>query len=133
MKVVLDTNVLVSSVLFPLRIPAQILGLILSQKVTLLVSNPILEEYRDVLCRNEFSFPKETVYNLLRTIELTAERVSTYGKRFGLPDPDDEVFLECALEGGADFLITGNKKHFPMQSSRPVKIVSPSEFLSSMK
>jgi predicted nucleic acid-binding protein len=46
-----------------------------------------------------------------------------------LPDPDDEAFLEIAISGAADYLVTGNGAHFPSQLCQGVKVVSPSAFL----
>ena len=46
-----------------------------------------------------------------------------------LPDPDDAVYLQTALAGQADILITGNRKHFPFEEYRGIRIVSPREFL----
>ncbi len=132
MRVVVDTNVFVSATLSPAGIPAQILDLILSRRVTLLMTPAILDEYTEVMKRKEFSFNVETVDTFLRKISLYAEKVNTASHSIVLPDPDDLPFLECALAGKADFLITGNKKHFPAVPCHPIKPVSSSEFLQKI-
>ena len=53
------------------------------------------------------------------------------GKITEANDPDDNKFLECALEANADFLITGNKKHFPLKSFHRTRIVSPRDFIDT--
>ena len=133
MRVVVDTNVFVSSILSPRNLPAQILDLILSRRILLLISEKILAEYQEVLQRKEFSFDPEIVEGLLRFIQAYSEKVVLTPMKISLPDASDEPFLACALQGKVDFLITGNKKHFPLSLCRPAKIVSPGEFLELLK
>ena len=133
MRVVVDTNVFVSAILSPTGLPAQILDLILSRRITLLISSSILAEYVDVLKRKEFSFNEKTIHNLLKMIALYSEKISPAVHKISLPDPDDIPFLACALGGKADFLITGNKKHFPAAACDPVKPLSPLEFFEKIK
>ncbi len=130
MKVVVDTNVLVSAILSPSGPPAQILDLILSRRIILLISHAILSEYSEVLNRKEFSFDIKLVSAFLHILMTYAEKVTASACSIHLPDPDDEPFLACAISGNADFLITGNKKHFPEASCHPIKPVSPAEFLA---
>ena len=132
MRVVIDTNVFVSALLSPAGSPAQILELILSRRVTLLISRPILTEYTEVLKRSDFGFDETVLQEFFRMIQLYAEKIISILLDLPFPDLDDLCFLACALEGKADFLITGNKKHFPASSCKPVKVVSPSEFLSQI-
>lgn len=133
MKVVVDTNVLVSAILSPLGIPAHILDFILSRRITLLVTALILAEYNEVLHRKEFSFNEKTIKNLFRIIQLNAEQVLAIKVSRKIPDPDDQIFLDCAMTGSAHFLITGNKKHFPSHLCYPIKVVSPAEFLTKIR
>ena len=130
---VADTNVLVSAILAPAGPPAQILDLVLSRRITLIVNSLVLAEYEEVLKRREFGFGEKTVRDLLAFLELYAERAAPAPSGRQLPDPDDECFLSCALGGGAEFLVTGNKKHFPPVLCRPVKPVLPAEFLEAVK
>lgn len=133
MKAVVDTNVFVSAALSPSGLPAQILQLVLSRKIVILISPPIMKEYAEVLARKEFSFSPNTIREYLRAIGLYAQAVTGIFSSPALPDRDDEVFLACALEGKADFLITGNKKHFPAPLCKPILVVSPREFLEIIK
>ena len=69
MKIVLDTNVLISSLINPNGIPAKILNLILSQKIILLYDNRILNEYYNVLRRDKFQFSDELILPLMDFIK----------------------------------------------------------------
>lgn len=130
MKVVVDTNILVSAILSPLGPPAQIVKLILSRKMTLLISGPIVREYAEVLDRKEFGFNPSIIRDFLQSLSLYSEKVSTEPLETHLPDPDDKIFLACALAGNADFLITGNLKHFPSHLCKPIRVISARDFLN---
>ncbi len=127
MNTVIDTNVLVSGLLHPERIPAAILSLLLNGKIIPLYDNRIISEYADVLSRKKFGFSKETVYPLLDYIQNEGIFVpaSPVQKRF--TDDGDKKFYEVAISGNAQYLITGNKKHYPKDSL----IISPADFVES--
>jgi uncharacterized protein len=129
MKIVLDTNVLVAGLLSPFGTPAQVLQLILAGKVGLCVDARILTEYRDVLARPKFGFDADAVADLMEFIEQVAEAVAPTPWGLDLPDSADAMFLEVARAGQADYLVTGNLKHFPARKRREVRVVSPAQFL----
>ena len=128
MKIVVDTNVLVSALIRAKGIPARILDLILSGQVATVLDHRIYAEYRDVFLRPEFGFAPEPVDNLLDFLLQSSERVYTINTSVALPDPYDGKFLEVAIEGSADFLVTGNLKHFPVRRRYGVGVVSPREW-----
>ena len=130
MKIVVDTNVLVSALIQPEGIPARILDLILSGQVEIVLDNRIYAEYQDVLLRPEFGFAPELVDGLLEFLLQSGERVYSIKTSVALPDVYDGKFLEVAIDGTADFLVTGNLKHFPRRQRRGVRVVSPREFLN---
>lgn len=125
MRAVLDTNVIVSALLNPSGSPASVLTLVLRGTVTLLIDNRILFEYADVLRREKFSFPRRAVDPLLDFFKPSTLYVSASLTSAKLPDEDDRPFYEVAVSGDADYLITGNKSHFPR---KPI-VVSPKQFL----
>ncbi len=129
MKIVLDTNVLVSGLLTPFGPSGDIVRMIASGKLTLLVDVRILSEYRDVLFRPKFKFNKTHLGTFLNFIHQNGIFVSTSPLKNRLPDVDDEPFLEVALAAGAACLITGNKKHYPSSFRQGMTVLSPSEFL----
>ena len=129
MKIVLDTNVLVSGLLNPLGAPGQIVRMVSSGTIHLCCDARILSEYRQVLGREKFAFDAEGVSSLLQEIEANACWASPRPLPAPLPDLEDEPFLEAALTGEARCLITGNLKHYPSRLREGAVILSPSEFL----
>ncbi len=129
MKIVLDTNVLVSALLTPRGPAAQILDLIAQQKVTLLFDERILEEYREVLQRPKFGFEGTLTGELILFLETLGEFVHATPLWVSLPDSSDQMFAEVAKDGAADALITGNLRHFPARLCRGLKVLSPAQFL----
>jgi putative PIN family toxin of toxin-antitoxin system len=127
-RIVLDTNVLVSAVLKPESKPARILDLVLSGSATLLLDQRILYEYREVLLRPKFGLDAGLVDDFLAFLDRIAEFVPAAPLSRTIPDPDDLPFLEVAVTGQADYLVTGNVKDFgkPPQS---LAILTPEEFL----
>ena len=125
MKIVLDTNVLVSGLLSPQGAPATVLRSVLAGSVSICVAERILSEYRIVLARSKFDFDVERVAVLLGFLEATGEPVLAPPLNLSLADPSDEAFVEVAVASAADFLVTGNLKHFPAESLRGVRAISP--------
>ena len=124
MKVVIDTNVLVSALYSRNGAPARVFSLVLAGEITPCFDYRIMEEYRDVLCRAKFGFPKQAVENLLKWFE--AYGVSLLAKPMDarFTDESDKKFYEVAKTSGA-LLITGNSRHFPADGI----VVSVNEFL----
>ena len=128
MRVVLDTNVLVAGLLNPSGTPGRVVDLFLAGKLTLLVDDRILTEYRAVLPRPKFPFEPEEIASLLNAVESEAVRIAAHPVDLQLSDPADLPFLEVALSGNAGSLITGNARHFRAAVDR-VRIESPAEFI----
>ena len=129
MRVVLDTNVLVSGLLSPFGPPGEIVRLVSSGSVTLCLDARVLAEYDAVLARPRFGFDEDSVVALLDYLDFASETVAAEPLSARLPNPDDEPFLEVALACGADWLVTGNLAHFPVQARAGVAVLSPAEFV----
>lgn len=129
MRIVLDTNVIVSGLLSPERAPAQILRFVLSGRVKICHDPRILLEYENVLLRPKFRFSKPLVAELVGFFKDFGESVVAMPLNVDLPDPSDAPFLEVALSGKAEYLVTGNLKHFPRAHTKEVAILSPADFL----
>ncbi len=127
-RVVLDTNVVVSAHLNSEGYERHVLDLALAGKVQLVVSDIILAEYAGVLRRPTFRFSPAEVSRALRMIRSAARCVTPQRGLSIARDPDDNRFLECAESAKADFLVTGNKRHFPKQW-RQTHIVNARELL----
>jgi len=127
-NVVLDTNVIVSAHLNEEGLERFVLDLALARKIQLFLSAKILEEYEGVLARPAFKLAPGRVSAALRSIEEAAILLHPDKSVQAAKDPDDDKFLECAAEAKADYLVTGNKKHFPEQWQQ-TRIVNAREFL----
>ncbi len=130
MKIVLDTNVLISGLLTPFGSSGEIVRLVSAGALIIQYDSRILLEYQDVLYRPKFQFDILHIDTLLAYIKQNGQVISAGPLKKRLPDPDDEPFLEIAIAGRAACLITGNKKHSPKQPRQCIKIFSPSEFIN---
>lgn len=130
MRIVLDTNVLVSGLLSPYGSTGEIVRMAASGTIELCYDARILCEYRNVLIRPAFSFNKTYVDDLIVQIKACGELVPAEPLSRKLPDPDDKPFLEAALAGRAKCLVTGNLKHYPEKKRNKTVVVSPAEFLN---
>jgi len=128
MKVVLDTNVIVSALLSPSGIPARILSLVLDGIVTIVYDNKILMEYFDVLNREKLKIDKDLVNLVVDFIDKEGEFKTAMPQTTIFDDEDDRIFYELYKTGGVDFLITGNIKHFPHERG----VVSPRKFIEKV-
>ena len=128
LKVVLDTNVLVSALLNPGGKPAQILALIHGGHITLYYDSRIFLEYENVLSRKKFPFEARDRELLLAAISHRGMALVPAPSDMDFSDTQDKKFYEAAAEAGA-YLITGNKKHFPDLSW----IVTPADFLEEIR
>ena len=133
MKIVLDTNVLVSGLLSPFGPPGEIVRMVSSGELTLCLDARVLSEYAEVLARPRFAFDQDAVAALLDFISHAGQTVAASPLPAPLPDPDDHTFLEIALAGKAEYLITGNRAHFPESLCLGVAIKSPAEFLAAYR
>lgn len=129
MRIVLDTNVLVSGLLSPHGPPGRIVDLFLDGSVTLLVDDRIVMEYREVLARPRFRFDPVDVDAVLSLIDTAGERVAAGPLSVTVQDPYDLPFLEVAHTGKADALVTGNARHFRGAAAVGVHVLSPAAFV----
>jgi putative PIN family toxin of toxin-antitoxin system len=125
MKIVLDTNVIVSALINPAGVPARVLALVLNGKAILLYDNRVFAEYETVLRRPEFDFPQTAIVDFLTYLNYEGEFVNAEPQKARLPDETDKKFYEIYKSGGADYLVTGNLKHFPGEKH----IVAPRDYL----
>lgn len=133
-KVILDTNIIISAAHNPAGKPALVLAIALSREtelVSMYISKEVWEEYREVITRDKFNyFNQRHVKELLTQIKRHAKVVKPSVPISVIKmDPADNRILECALAAAADYLVTGNIKHFPFKKFQKTRIVSPQEFL----
>jgi uncharacterized protein len=125
-RVVVDSNVYVSALVFG-GIPQKVLDLLQSRGMKLYVSQPIMDEVAGVLVK-KFRWTQAELAQFLPPLWERRILLKPTVRLDVSPDPDDNCVLECAEAAGADFLITGNTKHFP-KSYKTTSVVNPRQFL----
>lgn len=130
MKIVLDTNVLISALVFPGGKPDKILDRVRQGEMELVLSPFILSEFGRVL-RDKFGFSKREADDSIHAVRVMA-RLITPNEQISViaAKEDDNRILECAVAAQADFLVTGDKQHLlPLGTYRGVQIVAPARLL----
>ena len=107
------------------------LRLALGTSARLCVCEEIYAEYEKVLPRPKLAIRRETISATLAAIRAQGYWLGVREQATGASDPSDNIFLSCASAACADYLVTGNLKHFPTAWG-PTKIVSPSAFLAGL-
>ncbi len=129
LRLVIDTNIVVSAALKPDGLQRTVLLLAITKPARLYVSDPILAEYALVLARPELKIRKGVRQQLLQLIRSRAHRVAPAKRLQVTADPDDNIFLECADAARADYLVTGNTRHFP-KFWKKTKVITSREFIN---
>jgi putative PIN family toxin of toxin-antitoxin system len=128
-RVVLDTNVLVSAMISPFGNESLVLRAVQLNKIVPCFSEKMIEEYRGVLARPKFSFAPDEIDGLIRLLQAKGLTFKPRAIKGASPDPKDDDFIACALAAEAAFLVTGNKRHFPVASCGETQVVSARELL----
>ena len=126
MRVVLDTNVLISGMINTDGTPAQIVNLLMNGRITILYDSRILKEYEEVLNRKKFGFNKNVLTPILDHIRNEGEYVTAEPTDAKFVDDDDKMFYEVARTAKAKCVVTGNKDHFPNEEL----VTNPKEFIA---
>lgn len=135
LRVALDTNVFISGIKTQYTPPGQILDSWMQKQIIIVTSPQLLSEIYEVLMRPAIlNLLKKTPVDVKEFMKLLMQKTFVTKGKMKLNeliiDPDDNIVLSCAVEGQAAYLITGNKKHFPFESFRGVKIVNPREIIN---
>ncbi|HEX3093824.1 MAG TPA: putative toxin-antitoxin system toxin component, PIN family [Candidatus Angelobacter sp.] len=128
LRLVIDTNVVVSAVLKPDGLQRTVFLLAIAKPARWYVSDPIMEEYSKVLARPELKIRKSLRLQVIQLIKNHTYSVTPSQLPQVTTDPDDNIFLECADAARADYLVTGNQRHFP-RFWKKTKIIHSREFL----
>ena len=134
LRVVLDANVFVSALLSPSSKPAEIIEMIQRGEILLVVSPQIIAEIESVLfyprIRKRIPFRPVEIRDFVRHLESIS--FVTSGELevdFIVADPDDNIYLACAYEGTADFIVSGDRHLLDVKSFQGIPIVNPALFL----
>jgi putative PIN family toxin of toxin-antitoxin system len=129
LRVVLDTNVLISAILFGGK-PRQILEKAIRGEIRLCLSEPILEELKGVLQRSKFDYSPEMIQFIVTELMGIADFVNPSEMiDVVLEDPEDNRILECAVEAEANYIVTGDSHLLKLRKYRSIEVVSPVTFL----
>ena len=129
-RVVIDTNVVISALLFG-GIPGKLIELWKNGRIKPLVSKKIIDEYLKVLAYPKFNLSGEEINYLLYQEILPFFEVISVQQRPVIvkKDPSDDKFILCAQSGKAKVIISGDQHLLSLTSYKELKILSPSEFL----
>ena len=131
-KVVVDTNIFVSAHLVAKGNPAKVIDCWVEDKYTLILSKSIIEEIAKVLYRKGIVIDR--IERLLFLIYQKSVMAPTKEKISVIKDDsDDNKFLECALSGEADYIVSGDKHLLELREYKGIKILTPKVFLEEME
>ena len=139
MRLVVDTDVLVAAIRSPAGASAALLTFLLERRATMLLSVALALEYESTAMRAEHLFAAKAseadVANLIDAIIDVIEPVEVhYQWRPQLSDAGDEMVLETAVNGGADAIVTFNRRHYGETPSRfGIEVISPAEALGRIR
>jgi len=130
MRLVLDTNVLVSAIVFG-GPPRDVFQTVMTGAHRLVISPAILDELRRVLTGSKFRYPASAAVHIDAELREIAEVVEP-GTRLSVitADPEDNRVLECAVEGGADVIVSGDRDLLALGHYAGIPISRPREFLA---
>jgi uncharacterized protein len=129
LRIVLDTNILVSAGLKPEGLEARVLSMVWTGDLIPLATEWTWAEYERVLRRDKFAAIQVWAESTLRRLERHLHWCVSHQRLSIATDENDNRFLECAVAGGAAFLLTGNTRHFPAEFSG-VQVRNARAFLS---
>jgi putative PIN family toxin of toxin-antitoxin system len=128
-RIVPDSNVFISALVFGGK-PREILDLAVKGLIGLAISHDMLDEIKAVPGGKKFRYPKRVIHALIREIEDLADLAEPEERIDAVPkDPEDNRVLECAVESGADIIVSGDSHLAALQSFGRIKIMNPDEFL----
>jgi len=113
-KVVLDTNILISALINENGKPRKILNLFYDKEIALYFAPDIIEEYKDVLSRKEFNINSEKIGKVVNAVRRLGIHTEPPKSIIAMRDETDRIFYDTAKSAGT-WLITGNIKHYPVE------------------
>ena len=132
MKIVLDTNVFISGIFFS-GPPAQILKAWKEHKIQFVLSKEILDEYQRVAEELSNQFPSVHIEPIIELLTIHGEVVETEGITVSAcQDPDDNMFLECAIAGNSQVIVSGDNHLLKISGYQGIAVVKPREFTDNV-
>lgn len=132
-KLVLDTNTLISALGWKGK-PHQVLGMCMRKQVELVLSPPIIEELEVVMSYPKFDFSEEMKREFLTELIECSRIVSPAEKvQVVANDPEDNKFVECAIAGEANYIVSGDSHLLSLREYRGIHIINASDFLKELQ
>jgi uncharacterized protein len=132
-RIVVDTNILISAFLFGGK-PEMVLERALLGHVSLVASRDILNELEGVLCGKKFRYPPEIARSIVREFETMCEIVApTRSLAVVKADPYGNMVLECAVEAKVDYVVSGDSHLLKLERLEDIPILSPAQFLEALQ
>ena len=134
MSAVIDTNVLISAIFWTGR-PKQLLNKIRHGEITFLTSQILLDELNEILVRADkpFKLSEKEAEQVVETMRNLAEVIQPRSRVSICGDEDDNRVLECAIDGRAEWIISGDQHLLELQSFQGVEIVTVGDFLNQLE
>ncbi len=131
-KAVLDTNVLISSIFWRGK-PYKVVKKGIDKEYRIILSLPILKETQRKL-RNKFHVPKPKIVLLMDILMIHSEIIDVKTNLEVVEtDPDDDKIIECAVDGEADYIVSGDSDLTNLQEYKGIEILKPHKFLKKLK
>ena len=131
MKIILDTNVLISGIFFS-GPPSQILKAWQNSRLQIVLSQEILNEYQRVAESLVGRFPKIDILPIIELMTIHGQLVDAEGFDVSVcDDPDDNKFMECAIASNSKIIVSGDKHLLKVSGYQGIKVLKPREFVDS--
>ncbi len=130
MKIVIDTNVIASAIFFG-GLPYSLIDALMLNKINACTSDEISNEYHEIIKRLSLKYPKKAPNLSLDIIIEKMENITPTTHVEVCRDPDDNKFIECAIEGKCIYIVSGDKDLLTLKNFNDIQIVTVSEFLNT--
>jgi len=129
LRIVLDTNVLVSAIIAKGK-PRDLLRLAIQRRYLLIKSKEIIEEFVEVLQRPKFKMTRNEVVKARNVLTKKGKTIKVTSKRRVVKeDPDDDIFINTALDGNADYIVSGDPHLLGLSKYKRIEIVTVNDML----
>lgn len=133
LRIVLDTNILLSAIVCNEK-PRKLFQMGIDGKYKILISKETLDELSEVIQRPKFKMTREDIVRIVSALMETGENVRiTSNFKIISNDPDDNIIINTAYDGNADYIVSGDKDIKDLKNFRKIKIVSVDEMLKILK
>lgn len=132
MRVVLDTNILISATMWDNSVSNKLMRALAEKDIEIFTSYDILEEYKKVI-RRDFKYEEEDINKIILELLSYMQVIEPITKiKIILKDPDDNMIIECAADSNSDFIISYNKHLLEIEEYEGIKVLTPEEFLEML-